>query len=214
MSDLPDRDALAAEYALGCLEGAELLEAERRLAADPEFAEAVKAWEGRLAPLADLVDPVAPPPEVWQRLEALVGVVVPLRRVRVWQAATFASLAVAASLAAYIVLRPPERPVVAVLAPVSGGVPVMLASDVGGTLLVSASGSITVPDNRDLELWALAKGETRPHSLGVLPPGGRKVVASLSADTQLMVSLEPRGGSPTGQPTGPVLYAGRLGRVD
>jgi anti-sigma-K factor RskA len=26
----------------------------------------------------------------------------------------------------------------------------------------------------------------------------------------LMVSLEPRGGSPTGQPTGPVLYAGRL----
>jgi anti-sigma-K factor RskA len=30
----------------------------------------------------------------------------------------------------------------------------------------------------------------------------------------LLVSLEPKGGSPTGQPTGPVLYGGQLTAVD
>jgi anti-sigma-K factor RskA len=29
----------------------------------------------------------------------------------------------------------------------------------------------------------------------------------------LAVSLEPAGGSPTGQPTGPVLYSGRIERM-
>ena len=38
--------------------------------------------------------------------------------------------------------------------------------------------------------------------------------ASLPPGTQLLVSLEPRGGSPTGQPTGPVLYGGRLAAVN
>lgn len=32
----------------------------------------------------------------------------------------------------------------------------------------------------------------------------------LKASVVLAVSLEPRGGSPTGQPTGPVLYQGPL----
>jgi anti-sigma-K factor RskA len=31
---------------------------------------------------------------------------------------------------------------------------------------------------------------------------------------QLLVSLEPRGGSPTGQPTGPVLYGGTLQEME
>jgi anti-sigma-K factor RskA len=48
----------------------------------------------------------------------------------------------------------------------------------------------------------------------VLPAGGHPIVADLAADTQLLVNLEPQGGSPTGQPTGPVLYAGRLTRVN
>jgi anti-sigma-K factor RskA len=34
--------------------------------------------------------------------------------------------------------------------------------------------------------------------------------ALLTAPLTLAVSLEPEGGSPTGQPTGPVLYQGQL----
>jgi anti-sigma-K factor RskA len=68
------------------------------------------------------------------------------------------------------------------------------------------NGTISVPSDKDLELWALAEGETKPRSLGVLPAGGRQLTAVLLCNTQILVSLEPRGGSPTGQPTGPVLY--------
>lgn len=147
------------------------------------------------------------------------AVVVPLalrRRLRIWQASTAAALAIAASLAAFIVLRSPPPLDVAVLTPRTGEGPVLLATaEPNGALSVRSNGTIAVPNDRDLELWALAAGETRPRSLGVLPAaGGRLVVASLAPGTQLMVSLEPRGGSPTGQPTGPVLYAGQLAAVD
>ena len=93
----------------------------------------------------------------------------------------------------------------------TGGAPVLMATaEANGALIVQPTASITVPTDKDLELWALSKGETKPRSLGVLPPSGRRLTAELAPDTQLLVSLEPKGGSPTGQPTGPVLYGGWL----
>ena len=131
------------------------------------------------------------------------------RRVRFWQATTAGALAVAASLAAFLVLRQPEQLRVAMLAPVSGGAPVLMATAEGaGELIVRPTVSISVPTDKDLELWALPQGETKPRSLGVLPPSGTSLATSLALNTQLLVSLEPKGGSPTGQPTGPVLYGG------
>jgi anti-sigma-K factor RskA len=222
MSESQDRDLLAAEYVLGTLEGEEAGEAARLLDSDVAFAASVRQWEARLAPLAAGVTPVAPPEEVWTRIAASTGAttgeVIPLafrRRLRVWQGGAALALAVAASLAAFIVLRPAPPARVAVLAPISGGVPVLLATEqAGGVLVIQPSGAIAVPSDRDLELWALAKGETRPRSLGVLPASGRRLVAALAPDTQLLVSLEPQGGSPTGQPTGPVLYGGTIAAVD
>lgn len=220
MSDAPDRDALAAEYALGSLEGAEREQAERLLREDAGFARAVQDWQVRLAPLSRLIAPVAPPPGLWARIEASTTSaandnVVPLRRMRFWQATTGLALAIAASLALFMVMRQPEPPRVAVLAPMTGGVPVLVATlDRDGALTIRPNGAIAVPSDRDLELWALAKGDTRPRSLGVLPAAGRQLVASLAPDTQLLVSLEPRGGSPTGLPTGPVLYGGTLTAVN
>jgi anti-sigma-K factor RskA len=216
MSDAPDRDLLAAEYVLGTLEGNEAAEAARLLETDTAFAAAVRDWEERLTPLATGLPPVAPAPDLWDRIEATTApsVVVPYafrRRLRIWQASTGAALALAASLAAFVVLRPPPPARVAVLAPTTGGVTVLLATaEPNGVLQIRPDGTIVVPDNHDLELWALAAGDTRPRSLGVLPASGRQLAAELTPGTQLMVSLEPRGGSPTGKPTGPVLYGGRL----
>jgi anti-sigma-K factor RskA len=222
MSEFQDRDLLAAEYVLGSLEGEEAREAARLLETDAAFAASVRRWKERLAPLAAYAPPVAPPADLWARIAASTGAtageVIPLafrRRLRVLQAGAAVALAVAASLAAFIVLRPVPPPRVAVLAPISGGTPVLLATEqAGGVLVIQPSGTITVPSGRDLELWALAKGETRPRSLGVLPASGRRLTAALAPDTQLLVSLEPRGGSPTGQPTGPVLYGGTMTAVN
>ena len=73
--------------------------------------------------------------------------------------------------------------------------------------------AIQVPD-RSLELWALPAGKA-PRSLGLV--SDTKMVslklasaadASLADVPALAVSLEPKGGSPTGAPTGPVLFTG------
>ena len=224
MSEAADRDLLAAEYVLGTLEGEEAEAAAQLLATDAAFAAAVLGWEQRLTPLAACAPPVAPRLELWDRIELTTApptatstappaaTVVPIalrRRLRIWQASTAAALAIAASLAAFIVQRPAPR--VAVLAPTTGGVPVLLAATgSNGVISIRPDRTIKVPGDRDLELWALGTGETRPRSLGILPAAGRQLVATLPPGTQLLVSLEPRGGSPTGQPTGPVLYGGRL----
>ncbi len=221
MSDEPDRDLLAAEFVLGSLEGQERGEAERLLAADPASARSVAVWQQRLTPLAAHIAPVAPPVDLWRSIEASIDPPVPAnvvtfrRRVRFWQATTAGALAVAASLAAFLVLRQPEQLRVAMLAPVSGGAPVLMATAEGtGELIVRPTVSISVPTDKDLELWALPQGETKPRSLGVLPPSGTSLAASLALNTQLLVSLEPKGGSPTGQPTGPVLYGGWLTTIE
>jgi anti-sigma-K factor RskA len=221
MSDQPDRDLLAAEYVLGSLEGEERADAARLLATDPTFARSVVAWQRRLTPLAAHVSPVSPPEDVWGRIAASIGPpavaeIVPFRRrVRFWQATTAGALAIAASLAAFMLLRQPEQARIAVLAPLAGGAPVLMATaERGGTLVVRPTAAITVPSDRDLELWALPQGETRPRSLGVLPAAGRQLAAQLAPNTQLLVSLEPKGGSPTGQPTGQVLYGGWLTTIE
>ena len=63
------------------------------------------------------------------------------------------------------------------------------------------------------ELWALPRGGRPPVSLGLLPRDGtlkRALTAAqragLMGSDRVAVSLEPKGGSPTGQPTGPVLF--------
>ena len=219
MSDRDEDDAVAGAFALGTLDPEDRHAVEQRIAQDPAFARTVAAWERRLAPLAAIPEAVEPPAELWTRIEQATILkatnVVPLRRARQWQFGTIASLAIAASLAAFIVLQRPEPAHVAVLAPIADGTAVLLAIDgSNGHLTVRPTGAIRVPTDKDLELWALTKGDTKPRSLGVLPAEGRTLVASLRPDTQLLVSLEPRGGSPTGQPTGPVVYGGTLTQIN
>jgi anti-sigma-K factor RskA len=65
-----------------------------------------------------------------------------------------------------------------------------------------------------LQLWALPQGATAPTSLGLIPPEGRVTVtpSAISPEPGMLIeiSLEPPGGSPTGRPTGPILFIGRL----
>lgn len=67
------------------------------------------------------------------------------------------------------------------------------------------------------ELWLVSNRFQEPRSLGVIGASEFTHPATLSAydpetisDATFAVSLEPEGGSPTGQPTGPVLFSGKL----
>jgi anti-sigma-K factor RskA len=221
MSGSPgDADLLAGEYCLGCLSGDEMRDVEARADADPAFRQMIEAWEIRLSPLALLASPLPPPPALWARLETSISPREPIllaawRNTRLWRITTVAALALAASLAGIIVLRTPPPPhyVAALIAPGAAAPAFVARSQPDGALLLTAIALAPIPPGRDLELWALPPGATRAVSLGVIPPSGKRI-APPSDNTRLLVSLEPSGGSPTGQATGPVLYAGTLTRVD
>ncbi|TRD12664.1 hypothetical protein FGU71_02315 [Erythrobacter insulae] len=68
-----DDPMIAIEYALGLLEGQELLTARGRVASEPEFAAEVALWEDRCAPLLDEVAPMVPRSELWAQIEARVN---------------------------------------------------------------------------------------------------------------------------------------------
>jgi anti-sigma-K factor RskA len=227
-------DELAAEFALGALPAAERQEAILLLATDPEFAALVKAWERRLIPLALALEPVdAPTNTRGAVMKAIAGdrpdsptIVALKHNARAWRLATAAASAIAASLAAFIVYGSysgplPNQRYVAVLQAEGPG-PAFLASiDIkNGSISVRTVGAEAQP-GKSFELWALGGGRDKPQSLGVIDaayriPASRlgKIDPAILGDTVFAVSLEPEGGSPTSQPTGPVLFTGKLVATD
>lgn len=76
-----------------------------------------------------------------------------------------------------------------------------------------------VADDRSTELWLIPPGH-KPISLGLIATDQPTSVrlsaaqaAQLGPKALLAVSVEPRGGSPTGQPTGPVVAKGKIGAI-
>jgi anti-sigma-K factor RskA len=216
--DTDDTPLLAAEYALGSLDLAEMRDAEAFAARDPAFAAEIAWWDQRLASLATLVEPVTPPASLWARLALVTGARAEPKpsawsRPGLWRATTAAALAVAAAFAAVALLpraTPEPLRLVAALAPTATPARFVVQSQQGRITLTPVGGAPAAA-GRDYELWSLPKGATRPVALGVIAPGQQfESVPASQPDTQLLVSLEPSGGSPTGQPTGPVVYGGTL----
>jgi len=216
------QERLAAEYALGTLRGAARARFRRWMREDAALGRRVTEWEARLAPMASAVAPVRPPKRVWEEIQARIGRGAPAaRKGGFWRA--FALLASGAAVALVLMtVLVPQRPAerggeyVAVLSDPKTQKPVLLVS-VGRrdtALRVRTLDPSIQPADRSLEIWALPK-DGKPKSLGLVPPGagGTVQLAALADQTlsdvpALAVSLEPRGGSPTGAPTGPVLYTG------
>lgn len=235
MSDeAEDYDLLAGIYVLGALELDESHAVEVLADRDQRVAYAIEAWQNRLAPLAQLARPRPPPSWLWDRIALSIGLerdwdaaetfrAPPLlvrvwRSVTTWRAATAAALALAAAVFIAGFFNRPEAPrYAAALSPQGTPGPAFLVETLpDGSMLVRPVSRINVPTGKDLELWALPSGSKQPVAMGVLPTIGRRVVPqeTIGTDTQILISLEPQGGSPTGQPTGQVLYGGTLARMN
>lgn len=226
-----DRDVLAGEYVLGTLDPAVAAEIEASLARDADLARRVAAWEARLAPLAGTLQPVRPRHDGWTALERALA---PRRRSArdrartMWRSAPVwrgvAALATAAAiLVAVVPLRerpadPPPRYVALLQARDAGGSEtgpgwlIQVAED--GTVRSVPFGRVEPGDGRALQLWTLWDPARGPVSLGVLPPGGsvrlpRESLPVIGGGQLFEITLEPRAGSPTGRPTGRVLFIGR-----
>ena len=222
------RERLAAEYALGTLRGRARERLKRWMRDDPELAREVAKWEARLAPLAHAVAPVAPPARVWDALQTRLevnpsGARDAGRRMSfsVWRALGWMAGGAAAALVAVTLLLPSLRDTtpaayVAVLsdAKTNRAVLVATAGQADKVLRVNTLDPSIQVSGRSLELWALPR-DGKPKSLGVIGAAARGELRldapadkSLGNVPALAISLEPQGGSPTGQPTGPVLYSG------
>jgi anti-sigma-K factor RskA len=93
----------------------------------------------------------------------------------------------------------------------------LLTVDAQSRTLIVRRVSATPEPNRSYELWLISSQFPNPRSLGVVggdeftqrPIPGNFDVATLRA-ASYAVSLEPSGGSPSGVPTGPVLFTGKI----
>lgn len=78
--------------------------------------------------------------------------------------------------------------------------------------MIQALNADNLPADRSFELWLIPSGQ-KTQSLGLIQASGMTRIAlaaeRLSAVPMLAVSLEPKGGSPTGQPTEPVMFSGQ-----
>ena len=67
-------DRLAAEYALGTLHGGARRRFEKLLVTNRALRDAVSAWQDRLAPLGDGLEPVTPAPALLAKIEQSIGI--------------------------------------------------------------------------------------------------------------------------------------------
>jgi anti-sigma-K factor RskA len=225
-ADLADR--LAAEYVAGTLRGGARRRFESLLPAHALLRDATRAWQDRLMPLTAAIAPVQPSGQVWRRVSERIGDGRndakagrgAWHRLAFWRALT--AMASVAAIGLAVLLATPQAvppPVVVVLAATNataGSLPsasiVASISGDGTSLVMRPIVPVSVAADRSLELWAVPKAGA-PRSLGVLPGGSGTVALRgkvLAGADALAITLEPAGGSPTGKPTGPIAYAGKL----
>ena len=214
---------------LGVLSAAERRAAELRHRARPEFAAEVAFWEARLGGLAEGVCPRwRRPPKSGRGIEAQVAAHASRdERAGLWKSLAFwrtfaiASAALAAaSIAGLSIWRDcprlgrrclqrsmrnrGSRDFVAAANPADGSLTIVPAA-----LLTGEAAAIlrAVGDSARRQAALAWPGRSQAPVKVVVPP---ELLPHVSANSVLAISLEPPGGSPTGQPTGPMIANGKL----
>ena len=217
---------LAAEYALGTLRGAPRRWLEATAARNATLDTAILKWQGHLVTL-DQTE-ATPAPEIWIAIERRLNwvptavAVVPSfwQRIGVWKAWSFAATVAAIALVIVILqktpsIQPQEWHAFAVLESPQQQRIMVLASDDLMTLWFTTAQPLAIPAGKSYQLWWIAPNEA-PVSVGLLPGanGGRITLQGTTTEKSqyvaLAISVEPAGGSPTGQPTGEVIFQGKL----
>ena len=221
------RDRLASEYALGTLHGLARKRFERLLRDDADLRRSVVQWQERLTPMAQAVAPVNPPQRVWRNIEKRIQTSTTrsslFESLNFWRGLAMVASSFAFGLLLFFGMAPQREAAptyVAILADTKNQPAMTVRYTQGnGELEVRVIQTAALAGDRSLELWTLPHNAA-PQSLGLIPASGivKLPLPAPSASTlpdipALAVSLEPKGGSPTGAPTGPVLYSGTLLKI-
>jgi len=231
ITDPHARSLLSAEYVLGTMKGKARTRFELWLRSDPGLRKEVATWQGRLEPLSAALPEVQPSDRVWRGIEARIQARKAPRESWVsslafWRGSSFASAAAAALLFGFIALTPKDH----TFAPGNAMVVVMTDDKSNPAMTVAwlvdeprkprlrirVIGHQEMAPETSWELWMLPGGDQPPKSLGLITTHDTQYVevppeirAKLDKAAGLAMSVEPAKGSPTGAPTGPVLYSGK-----
>ena len=225
---------LAGEYVLGTLPAAARREVEQRLAHEPQLRAEVDAWERRLLPLTVLAEPAEPSARLWPRIAGSVqgraaasggAASDGWRRwwddLRLWRGLAGGAVAASLVLAALLLVKP-EAPgpayMVVLAAPQDQGAGWIVQASVDRQLTLTPLRDTVVPGRKALQFWTKGSNWSAPVSLGLVEPDRSLKLAlttlpPVEPDQLFEITLEPATGSPTGKPTGPVLYIGRAVKV-
>jgi len=225
------REALAAEYALGTLRGRARRRFERWLAVDVRLRRRVEGWQERLAELNEGLEPIQPPARVWAGIEQRIGGRGEQRtglwqNLGFWRGATFASTLTALGLMLLLAITrsDPGETMVVVMQDEQNQPRITVSWDADDRgrkqMRLRVMGHATMAPDTAWELWMLPEGDDKPVSLGLITTHEtqelivpRRLADRIDAARGLAMSVEPAGGSPTGLPTGPVLYEGQCTKL-
>ena len=231
MTISPDDDFAAAEYALGTLDPSERATLAARRLREPELDEAIRAWEERLAPLAEVTPEIEPPRDLLPAIEARIrgaspeaprsGAIVVLERsIRRWRSLAIAASVLAGVLAIGFVAREATRQsapreYVAILQKDAASPAIEVTVNLDKQELTVRPVAAQAPPGKAYELWIIDAKLGGPRSLGVIgdTPHGANLSAfdpAVVAGATYAVTVEPPGGSPTGQPSGTPVFVGKL----
>jgi len=224
----PESDEiLAGEYVLGVLSLEARRRIETRMVSDQPFARLVARWQSNMASFNGEYQEQQPSVTIFQAIERRLFVENQKVEVRhglwnaigFWRGLSCVTSAVAAAAIFYIAAAQfTQAPtdangVVAELSAPNDPVALRVSfNPTDGRLRI-----IPVADQsaeKSLQLW-LVPGSGAPTSLGVFEAGAdgellipAELRSRIGQGATLAVSVEPRGGSPTGLPTGPVIASG------
>jgi anti-sigma-K factor RskA len=233
MIDADDIDGLAGEYVLGTLDAGERASVAARRSREPALNAAIQSWERRLAALSEAVPAVTPPSGLLPKIEArLDGVdVAPAgsatildlrRRVSRWRTAAAIASALAATLALTIGIREfaPKQPaqnLVAILQKDAASPAFLVTVNVDNRVMTVRPVSAKPEAGKSHELWIIHDSLGKPKSLGIVDDPAQAVKPELTnyksdviQSSTYAITLEPEGGSPSGDPTGPVVFSGKM----
>lgn len=220
---------LVAEYVLGLLDAREHERVRAAIEADARLAREEAFWRARFAALDSEFVEAAPPAHLAGAIEARLsdapeeaaprgGLWESLAFWRALAAGAVAVAVVAAGFSLYSLRAqsPAELAVQLVAALEAEGTNVeflALYDPANGQLRLTGLSGMPGPEE-DFELWAI-QGGNAPMSMGIIE-GMSHNVMSMSPDVAqdwgqgsvLAITLEPEGGSPTGDPTGPIVAQG------
>lgn len=233
-----EHDRLAAEYVLGLLDGDERGTAERMLTSDAAFQARVQQWQKRFSEWDDTATDIPADEALWQRIEADLKPIAqtgtqPAAAARkepsrgllltLWESLTFwrsfglagavAALALAVGMS-FFALKASRQPVlVAVLMTDANQPGAVLRTFANGRAELTPLGDMQIPHNHSIQIWTFPNPNSGPVSMGVVQIA-KTVLLDIEnlprphSDQLFAISIEPLTGSPTGQPTGPVVMKG------